>query len=177
MSIMNLKKTKKSQVWSLDLMIAAIIFSIGIVVVYLFILNLPGEAEEKLNSLMYEGNSVASNLLTQGGPYNWHTLEDEQDIVIPGLLNAEGEVDLDKVDKLSELANSNPGLVKGKINTIYDFCVNISTEHFIDNYDTFSDGNGICTSEVDNPDNLIKITRFAVYQDKPVSMIIQIWGK
>mgnify|MGYP000014655228 CR=1 FL=1 len=73
---------KKGQAWGFDLMMASIIFLGGITVFYLYSLNTP-EAETTLNKLTYEGNIVASTLLSDGFPIDW----EEFNVVNPGILS------------------------------------------------------------------------------------------
>ena len=175
--MLNLKKTKKAQVWSLDLIIAAIIFAVGLIVVYIFTLNLPGQAEEKLNSLIYEGNLIASALLTEGGPTNWDELADSNPdaIILPGLIRGD-KIDYDKINNFSNLTHWNsplnlhypdkkyPEKMKNKLSTIYDFCISLTGYPIT-----------ICTANPVNQNNVISVTRFTVYQNKPSTLTIQVW--
>lgn len=58
------KLNKRAQVWSLDLVIASIIFFIGIVVLFLYALNYMSETKVSLNELFYEGNLLGNLILS-----------------------------------------------------------------------------------------------------------------
>ena len=81
-------QNKRAQAWGFDLIIAIIIFSIGIVALYLYAINFSNEVDENLNALLYEGNLVSSNLLSQGSPANWssYDLSSLDFMNMPGLL-------------------------------------------------------------------------------------------
>jgi hypothetical protein len=165
-------KNKKAQAWSIDLTIASVIFLLGIVIIYFYSINLSNEAEDTLNILLYEGNFIASNLLSQGHPNNWKEFtlpEDTDNITIPGILNEQGKIEEEKV---KEFRNLDMVKIKRKFSTKYDFCFQISEE-----FEVYP-GEGVCTSPPppDEVENKIRITRFAIYKDKPVSFYVDIWN-
>jgi len=113
---------KKAQIWSTDLVIASVIFIIGIVTAYLFIINFPGEAEESLDSLFYEGNLVATNILSEGVPLNWDS--NPIGVVQPGILSND-RVDDSKQTQFAIMSTSQPDVLKRKLNTKFDFCFTV----------------------------------------------------
>jgi len=59
------KKTKKAQGWGMDLIIGVTIFTFGLVAFYMYSLNSPGEAKEKIESLSYEGKILTNTILSR----------------------------------------------------------------------------------------------------------------
>jgi len=57
-----LLKSKRSQAWSLDLIIAGFIFLVAIMTLYLYAINYSSQSQENLNELYSEGQ-VASELI------------------------------------------------------------------------------------------------------------------
>ena len=64
--------TKKAQVWSLDLIIASVIFSIGIIILYIYAINYSPETKNQLNELLYEGNLASKLILSDPENNNAH---------------------------------------------------------------------------------------------------------
>src|SRR4030042_1570891 len=64
-------KSKKSQAWGFDIMIAVMIFSIGLALFYLYSTNSSSDTEQILDSLNYDGNNIADGLLSSGFPSGW----------------------------------------------------------------------------------------------------------
>ena len=61
-------KTIKAQAWGMDLAIALILFSIAMLTFYIYSLNQPGEAKEKLELMLYDGKVIANNCLLYTSP-------------------------------------------------------------------------------------------------------------
>ena len=55
-------KNKKAQVWGFDLVVALVIFLVGIIVLFYYAANNSHESENKLEEMFYEAN-LASNLI------------------------------------------------------------------------------------------------------------------
>ena len=58
-------KNKRAQAWSLDLVIASIIFIIGIIVLYVYAINYSSQAKDQLDELFYEGNLASELILSE----------------------------------------------------------------------------------------------------------------
>jgi len=167
-------QNKRAQAWGFDLIIAIIIFSIGIVALYLYAINFSNEVDENLNALLYEGNLVSSNLLSQGSPANWssYDLSSLDFMNMPGLLE-NNKIDNNKLKNFSILSN-NPD-IKNKLNTKFNFCFAISGIEFAADYPSSAYPYGICTADKNDVQNEIKITRFVVYKNIPRKFELTIW--
>lgn len=154
--------THKSQVFGFDLMMATILFLVGITAIYVYAINFP-EAGETLDSLFYEGNLISSLILSEGLPSNWSLA----DVEIPGILSNK------KINqtKLDAFYNTSYADLKKLLGTKNEFYFNFTGMEItglgliagIGNY------NG-------NPENLIRIERFTIYKNKPVKFTLLIWN-
>ena len=158
---------KRAQAWGFDLIIATMIFLAGIIIFYIYSLNYPSEGRDTLDSLFYEGGVIAESLLSEGFPDDWT----EDNVIKIGLLN-NGKVNETKLERLYNLTNTTSGYSQSLsvFNTKYNY------------YFNFSESMVINSAKVDyigkkDPivENLIKITRFTAYKNKPVSLNIYIW--
>lgn len=62
---------RNAQAWGFDIIVATGIFIVGIIAFFLYTINYPTGEQEKLDDLLYEGNIIADNLLSEGYPLNW----------------------------------------------------------------------------------------------------------
>ena len=160
------KKMKRGQAWGLDLMMASFLFIGGILVVYIYSLNLSDQTEETLSQLKYDGTTVADSLLSEGTPRNWQAGNVEK----IGLLNG-GRINETKLELFYNLSITS--YQKTKI------LFGVNSNYYV----IFSEPLAIGASSVDgigsapaNPKNLIKITRIAIYKEKPTNIDILQWS-
>jgi hypothetical protein len=183
-------KSKSAQAWSFDLFIATIIFILGILTFFIFTLNQPSQGENVLNSLISNGNAIASSLLTQGSPTDWETSIPSNPGRI-GILSTTKKLDQLKIDAFIELVHDTTPPVpypvepvgyqtsQSAFNTNYNFWIFLTDD---DNPSTNpidlnpSGAKGIGKNHVgQTPQNLIKVTRFTIYKDKPVTLNVIVW--
>ena len=67
------RKLRKAQAWGMDLVIAMVLFSMGMVAFYIYSLNQPSEAREKIEEMLYDGKIIANTLLSEGYPEDWNS--------------------------------------------------------------------------------------------------------
>lgn len=60
-----MKKNKKAQIWSLDLVIASFIFMVGIIILFVYAINYNSETKSSLDELFYEGNLASGLILSE----------------------------------------------------------------------------------------------------------------
>src|SRR3989338_10997408 len=111
-------KTKKAQAWGVDLIIASIIFLIGILAFYLYAINTPKESETIIDKLLYQGDTIAGSLLSEGYPENW----DEENVLILGIMT-QNKINKTKLEKLYNLSVNNYEKTKFLFNTNYNYYV------------------------------------------------------
>jgi len=145
--------TKKAQVWSLDLIIASVIFSIGIIILYIYAINYSPETKNQLNELFYEGN-LASKLILS-----------DSDI---GILS-DNKINQ---DKLNDFNNFDYQTKKNQIGLINNFYFTFEGLEI--------NGNPASYVGIINPPevkNLIKITRLSIYKNKPIKFQLFVWNE
>jgi len=158
-------RNKKSQAWGIDLIIAFTIFSIGIVFFYFYALNNPNEAKENIETLSYEGKVVAASILSEGHPTDWNS----DNVIKIGILN-NNKINEAKLEMFYNLAETDYAGTKIIFNTRYDYYFFLDEPMIINAQQV--EGIGLPPSE---PKNLIKITRFTIYQNKSVTVYLYIW--
>lgn len=162
---------KRGQAWGFDLMIAVTIFAVGIIIFYVYSINYPEEGRETLDKLYYEGNLIADSILSEGFPESWNS----DNVIRIGILS-NNKVNETKLEGIYNLTTETPGgyfRTQGLFNTKYNYFFNFSEQIILDRDPPLPiPGIG---QQATNPTNLIKITRFTSYQNKPVILDIYIW--
>jgi len=160
---------KEAQAWGFDLMIASAIFLGGIILFYVYSLNYPAAGQETLDKLTHDGGIIADSLLSEGFPINWEA----SNVVKIGLLSNE-KINESKLETLYNMVYVNGEYEKTRaiFNTRYHYFFNFS--------ETIDFGSGpIAEGGIGNQPfvttNLIKINRFTIYKNMPVSVNLYIW--
>lgn len=161
----NLSKSKRSQAWGVDLMIALVIFTIGIAFFYVYALNEPSEAEENIESLFYDGKIITDSILAEGHPENW----DLNNVITIGILT-NNKINETKLESFYTLSKNDYAKTKSLFNTKYNYYFFLSENMTL----SFGEVNGIGI-EPSNHKNLVKITRFTTYKDKPMAAYLYVW--
>jgi len=156
---------KKGQAWGLDLTIAVIIFTVGLVFFYVYTLNQPGEAKETIDALFYEGGIIASSILSEGHPADWTP----SNVVTIGILT-DNKIDNTKLGGFYTLNAINYEKTKNLFNTRYDYYFFLE-----ENMTTIAPNVKGIGKKPSNAKNLVKITRFTVYRDKPITAYLYVW--
>jgi len=156
---------KKGQAWSFDVMVAAGIFIIALVSFYFYALNYNSESDNFYKSLVQEGNVIGENLLSSGSPNNWTTVN----VIKIGLLTG-NEIDDEKLETFYNLSLTDYQREKKLLNTKYDFYINFSQPMVINGNNVNLIGN-----YNPNPENLIRVSRFAIYKNTPTTIYIHVW--
>ncbi len=159
-------ETKKAQAWGVDLIVASIIFLIGILSFYLYAINTPKESETIIEKLSYQGDTIANSLLSEGYPRNW----DEENVLILGILT-ENKINKTKLERFYNISINNYEKTKFLFNTNYNYYV-LFQENITINGNSI---NGLGKSP-ENATNIIKLSRIIVYNDKPSTLEIEIWN-
>ena len=167
-------KSKKSQVWGLDLVIALTIFLVGIVIFFIYALNFTNEAEENLDALFNDGNIIANILLSEGVPADWNS----GNVVAPGLLY-NNQVNETKLERFYNLVNSDYAETRKILNTKFDFYFYFTEKIDINGNEVDGIGklgvNRDNLIEIEQPNNIVKITRITLYKNKPTQLNLYMW--
>jgi hypothetical protein len=160
-------KQKKAQAWGTDLIIAFIIFSFTIVFFYFYSFNYSNETEDMLELLTYEGNFIADSLLSPGYPNPWQELD-----VLEIGLTTDGKINQTKIQTFYELTQNDYEKTKRIFGTKYDYYFFME-----DPINATLEGIGKPGTNSTNIDaiNLIKITRFTIYQNKPTTAYLYVF--
>lgn len=157
---------KGGQAWGIDLMIAAAVVMAGMTLIYLYSYQLASRGERQLDSMNAIGERLANALLTEGQPENWNRTS----VTSIGILT-EGKIDQQKLDDWYFLTQQDYNATRRIFRTDYQYFVNFTEPMFINS--TYIGGIGL---EPISPERLIQITRFSLYQNKPVTIRIAIWS-
>ena len=160
-------KPKKAQAWGTDLTIAFIIFSFAIIFFYFYSFNYSNETEDMLTLLTYEGNFIADSILSPGYPASW----DESNVMEIGI-TTDGKINETKLDTFYQFTQTDYEKTKRIFGTKYDY-------YFFMEDPVSPTTEGIGKPGVDSTNieaqNLIKITRFTIYQNKPTTAYLYIF--
>jgi hypothetical protein len=138
---------KKGQVWSLDLLVAFIIFTMSLVVIYFYALNYTAGSSDDLDELFYEAD-FASNLLLG----EWEQWSDS--------LVEDGKIDQVRLDNFDALSGDEKKARLGITNNFYFSMPGVARV-------------GILNSSV--VDAQIKITRIVIYENRPTKFELIVW--
>lgn len=144
-------KYNRGQIWSLDLLIAMVIFLIGITTLFYYAFNYSSQSKNQLNEFFYEGE-LASNLILS---------EENFGILSNGIVN---QTKLNNFDGLDNKTKKN---LLGVQNNFYFVMEGLEINDVEKSYVGI-----INTTQIDN---IIKITRIAVYKNKPVKFELFVW--
>ncbi|MBM3234415.1 hypothetical protein FJZ19_04970 [Candidatus Pacearchaeota archaeon] len=165
-----INKNSKAQTWGIDLMIAAIIFSMGIIALFVYLQNYPGEAPENINALVYDGNIIADNLLSEGTPKDWNS----SNVVIMGILS-DNKINETKIERFYNISILNYEFTKTLFNTRFDYFFFLTDNISLSDGETRGIGKVGTDPASISAKNLVKITRFVSYKNKPQTFYLYIW--
>jgi len=164
----------KSQLWGIDLMIAVTLFVFGIMIFYIYNLNAPSDVRENFEYMYYDGDLIMDSILSEGYPIDWNT--HTEDLVKIGILT-NGKINSTKLQAFHDLNASDYAKTKIKFSTKYDYYF-----YLAETMDTIAAGHkGIGKvddagdADIVNSRNLIKITRFTIYENKPMTAYLYVW--
>lgn len=158
-------KSAKAQAWGFDLLIASVLFFIGMILLFFYSLNSGSEGQESLNSLEYTGNYAADIILSEGYPIDWNP----SNVVAPGILS-NYKINDTKLERFYDLSVDNYAKTKSLFSTNYNYYFNFSESMNIGG--TNIEGIG---QQFTNAKNLFKVTRFTVYRDRPTTFSLYVW--
>ena len=164
------RENRREQAWGMDLIIAIILFSIGIMYFYFYSVNYSSESKESLDSLYYDGEIILKSIFSNGYPENWNS----ENAVTIGILS-NGRVDKTKLENFYNLAQNDYKKTKQLFNTRFDYLLFLSEPMIINSVEVSGIGKLGATPENIQSKNLIKMTRFVIYEEKPRTAYLYIW--
>jgi len=159
--------TKKAQAWGTDLAIGFMIFSAAIVFFYFYSFNYTNETEDMLQILTYEGNYIADAIMSSGSPTDW-TNETVQEIGIED----DGKINETKFERFFNLTQSDYNKTKTLFQTRYDYYFFLKNESIMGSEGIGKPGTNSTNIQASN---LIKVTRFTIYKNKPTTVYLYIF--
>lgn len=177
---------RKSQVWISDYAISLLLFIIAaMLAVKLIISNF--STDNTFEELKTDASKISEIFLSEGYPKDW----DNMSVIRPGLLTAK-RLNASKVFNAMNLSNTSYSAFKSKFNTPYEFLIifedpNKDMLEFgdfcaIGNPDVSINSTLVPVLDCHNPlftiidyDNLVMITRLALYDSKIIRMVIYVW--
>ncbi|MFA5060867.1 MAG: hypothetical protein WC494_00950 [Candidatus Pacearchaeota archaeon] len=163
---------KRGQAWGVDLIIAMIIISIGIIFFLLYSSNNFISSKESYEIIYYEGKSISDKILSEGYPKNWNS----SNVVSIGL-TTNNKIDQDKLEEFYEMSQKDYPRTKKIFGTKYDYYFSVEGNLTVNSTEIQGFGKpGVNITEI-NPKNLIKINRISIYKNKLVKISVYIWGQ
>jgi len=145
-------KNKKSQAWSLDLIVAVIIFMFGMIILYLYAINYSSQSRNQLDELFYEGSLAAKLILSEE---------------VFGILS-DGKINQTKLEDFYNLSYETQKTTLGLNNDFYFTFTGLEINETPVDY----------VGKINNTEteNLIQITRLTVYKNTPIKFNIFSWS-
>jgi len=109
-------KSKKSQAWGMDVLVAITIFSLTIFVFFVFTTNQSGEAKQILKNLQLHGKTISNIILSEGHPADWT----EDNVIKIGILT-DNIINNTKLERFYNLTSTNYNQTKILFNTPYNY--------------------------------------------------------
>lgn len=167
-----IKKEKKAQIWSLDMIIAVVMFTLALFAVYEYLINAENKKIGDINELTRDSQIVSDLLLSTGNPESW-TVDDVKEIGI----TSNNRIDIDKWERFSQIEYYK---TKRIFNTKYDYYV-----YFVNQENSVVSINGI--QGVGNPgvtpanidsietNRIVRVDRLVIYESRIVKMVLLVW--
>ena len=155
-------ENKKGQGWGIDLIIAVSIFSVALIAFYVYSLNMPSEAKENIEILSYEGKILTNTILSENNQL--------------GILS-DNKINETKLQNFYNLTKNNYQNTKKSFNLNYDYYFFLDESMDIGGNQIDGIGKPEITrnSGYEDAKNLIKITRYTIYKNKPMTAYFYIF--
>jgi len=160
----------KGQGWGLDLMLASTIFLMGLIVFYFYSINNPAEDQETFQSLSHSGDIIAESLFSEGYPKHWNTTT----VVNIGVLS-DNKVNATKLESFYNLTYMDYNRTKNIFKTKYDFYFFFTKNMTVNGTEVVGIGKEGTDKDNITSENLIKVTRFTIYENEPITAYIYVW--
>lgn len=167
-----MKIKKRAQIWSFDLLAAMALFLVGIIVFFVYSLNQPTQAQDTFQLMSYDGEVVANNLMSSGYPKDWN----KATLITPGITDGR-KVNQTKLEELYEMVyvDGDYELTKRAINAEYEYYFFFDENMTINSNQVDGIGKPGTSRYQISAKNLIKTTRYTVYQNKTTPLYIYTW--
>ncbi|MCK5283737.1 MAG: hypothetical protein KAK00_10130 [Nanoarchaeota archaeon] len=165
---------KKSQTWFFDIIGGVTIFSIVMIIYFIFTSNISIYNNSNFDDIYNEANIISNTLISAGSPINWSS----DSIKEAGITNGNYRLNASKLKNLSSLDYSGLKLL---LKTRYEYLIFLE-----DRNSKVLDINGIeyigkagltrdNIKSIEAPDTLISTRRFLIYNSDIICMVIYLW--
>ena len=165
---------KKSQIWSFEFIVAAIIFIIAILIFYKYSINLSNEEEVALKEQITDAKILSNYLMSEGLPDSWNTTN----VILVGLTDDNYKINGSKLRNFSQLDYTTTKSIFSIINDYYVFFEDKNGNGFsIDGIQGVGKPgvNRTNLNSTEDPDNIIQVFRFVIYNSTIIKMGIYVW--
>jgi hypothetical protein len=143
-------KNKKAQGWSLDIVVAGVIFLTGVITLYVYAINYSSQSQKQIDEMFYEGNLAAELILS----------DEDFGILSENKIN---QTKLDDFHNNYDDRKNTLGVTRNFYFIIDDLELNSAPAEYA--------GRMNATETESN----IKVTRIVIYKDKPTKFDLYIW--
>ena len=158
---------KKAQAWGFDLIVGTSIALIALVVFFVYAYNYGTRGDEKLDKLNEAGELVANSLLSSGYPENW-----QSGSVTKIGITSENKINNTKLEYFYNISQQDYKRTQAIFSIRYNYFVNLTDPIIINGNEI--PGIGLYPQQSPT-ENIIKLTRFTIYNNKPSTLNILIW--
>ncbi len=165
---------KKSQVWGVDILVAATIFFMSLFFFYNYYIDLSETKSGDIANLLEEGRVISSQLITSGYPEGWNSTNVQR----IGLTENDQRINETKLLYFSEIDYYSTQKI-----------FNIKSDYllfFYDNEGNLTSINGIDEigkpgvtpeniEENEDPEKIIEVSRFLIYNSTMYRMVLYLW--
>ena len=159
--------TKKAQVFTLDFLLALLIFTATVIVSLKLVFNT--ETNDDYQLLQLEARAISDALMSEGIPNNW----DSNNVSIPGILSNK-KLSETKLQELKNLGYHNVSNLINARRNFYFYFAN-STDILNITFCGFGEINETCTQPEIEARNIVKLDRIVVHEQKAVKMVVLVW--
>jgi hypothetical protein len=162
-----MKRNTKGQIWTLDLIVALVLFIIGALFFYQYGSSVRENNSNEINELSLQTERISNNLMGSGEPSEWNNAS----VISIGLSDGNSRLVLNKLRELNQIPYPD---TKHLLSTNRDYQI------------TFRNGNNTLLSfnnqtfwgkniSLDSPKQMLKSKRLLFYNHSILSMEILVW--
>jgi hypothetical protein len=120
--------------------------------------------------LIYDGNIITDNILSEGTPKDWNS----SNVITIGILS-DNKINETKIERFYNLSNMSYAFTKNLFNTRFDYFFFLTENLSLPSEEIRGIGKPGTDPASISAKNLVKITRFTIYKNKPQTFYLYIW--
>lgn len=171
----------KAQIWYTDFTVATLIIIIAILIYYGYVVNIAPQSKGSLNELLTDIDTISSSLISIGIPENWN----KDTVQRIGLTNNARSIQQNKLEEFQDIKyNQSRKLFSTRFDYVVFFerkngtIIDIDNECAIGKPELISEEDGVCQKPnitLANPKKLVKATRFALYSNDIIRIVVYVF--